>query len=105
MATAEEVKSFAEAMPAHLRIAVPLAAWCALRMGEVLGLQRRDLEHLDDPSRATLHVRRQWNSQAKSLTLPKAGSARSIAIPAALLPAVVMHLGTFTGRDRTAPVL
>jgi integrase len=105
VATAEEVKSFAEAMPAHLRIAVPLAAWCALRMGEVLGLQRRDLEHLDDASLATLHVRRQWNSQAKSLTPPKAGSVRSIAIPAALLPALVMHLGTFTGPEPTAPVL
>ena len=105
VATAEEVKAFAEAMPEHLRIAVPLAAWCALRMGEVLGLQRRDLEHLDDASRATLHVRRQWNSQAKSLTPPKAGSVRSIAIPAALLPALVMHVGAVTGSEPTAPVV
>ena len=36
VARPEEVKAFAEAMPAHLRIAVPLAAWCALRIGEVL---------------------------------------------------------------------
>lgn len=105
VATAEEVKAFAEAMPEHLRIAVPLAAWCALRMGEVLGLQRRDLEHLDDASRAALHVRRQWNSQAMSLTPPKAGSVRSIAIPAALLPALVIHLGTVTGPEPTAPVV
>ena len=105
VATAKEVKAFAEAMPEHLRIAVPLAAWCALRMGEVLGLQRRDLEHLDDASRATLHVRRQWNSQANALTPPKADSVRSIAIPTALLPALVMHLGTFTGPEPTAPVL
>ncbi len=105
VATAEEVKAFAEAMPEHLRIAVPLAAWCALRMGEVLGLQRRDLEHLDDAGRAILHVRRQWNSQAKSLTPPKAGSVRRIAIPAALLPALVMHVGTVTGSEPTAPVV
>ncbi|MDQ3357853.1 MAG: site-specific integrase [Actinomycetota bacterium] len=105
VATAKEVKAFTEAMPEHLRIAVPLAAWCALRMGEVLGLQRRDLEHLDNPGRATLHVRRQWNSQANALTPPKADSVRSIAIPTALLPALVIHLGTFTGPEPTAPVL
>lgn len=89
VATAEEVKALAEAMPDHLSLAVPLAAWCALRMGEVLGLQRRDLEHLDDPARAVLHVRRQWNSQANALTPPKADSARTVAIPRALLPAIV----------------
>ena len=105
VATPAEVKAFTEAMPEHLSLAVPLAAWCALRMGEVLGLQRRDLEHLDDPTRATLHVRRQWNSQAKSLTPPKADSVRSIAIPAALLPALVVHLDTYTGPEPTAPVI
>ncbi len=105
LASPDEVRAFTEAMPAHLRIAVPLAAWCALRMGEVLGLQRRDLEHLGDPNRAVLHVRRQWNSQAKALTPPKADSVRSIAIPAALLPQLVLHLGTFTGPEPTAPVL
>lgn len=105
VATPEEVRAFTEAMPDNLRIAVPLSVWCALRMGEVLGLQRRDLEYLDDPARAILHVRRQWNSQAKALTPPKADSVRSIAIPAALLPQLVMHLGTFTGPEPIAPVL
>lgn len=105
VATPEEVKAFTEAMPEHLQIAVPLAAWCALRIGEALGLQRRDLEHLDDPRRAVLHVRRQWNIKAHTLTPPKAGSVRSIAIPAALLPPLRQHLETFTPSQRTAPVL
>lgn len=105
VATPEEVKALTAAMPEHLRVAVPLAAWCALRMGEVLGLQRRDLEHLDDPDSATLHVRRQWNSQAKALTPPKADSVRSIAIPTALVSALLTHLDTFTGPEATAPVL
>lgn len=30
----KEIKALTAAMPAHLRIAVPLAAWCALRIGE-----------------------------------------------------------------------
>lgn len=105
VALPEEVKTFAEAMPEYLRIAVPLAAWCALRIGELLGLQRRDLEHLDDPERAVLHVRRQWNVKANALTPPKAGSARSIAVPAALLPSLTHHLETYTPSQRTAPVL
>src|SRR5690606_22897351 len=36
VASPEEVRAFSEAMPDYLRIAVPLAAWCALRIGELL---------------------------------------------------------------------
>jgi len=105
VATPEEVKAMAEAMPDRLRVALPLAAWCALRLGEVLGLQRRDLEHLEEPERAVLHVRRQFNVKANALTPPKADSTRAIAIPAALLPALRHHLETYTPAARTAPVL
>ncbi len=105
VATPEEVRVMTEAMPERLRIALPLAAWCALRLGEVLGLERRDLEHLEDPERAVLHVRRQFNVKANAVTPPKADSVRTIAIPAALLPALRHHLGTYTPAARTAPVL
>jgi len=90
VATPEEVMAFTEAMPPHLQIAVPLAAWCALRIGELLGLQRRDLDHMDDAQRAALHIRRQWNVKANALTPPKAGkrekhraAGRAAACPAA----------------------
>ncbi|MGI8948239.1 MAG: tyrosine-type recombinase/integrase [Ornithinimicrobium sp.] len=76
-----------------------------LRIGEVLGLQRRDLENLDDPERALLHVRRQWNVKANAFTPPKADSVRSIALPAALLPALRQHLDMYAPIHRTAPVL
>ncbi|MGB5934276.1 MAG: tyrosine-type recombinase/integrase [Ornithinimicrobium sp.] len=105
VATPEEVRAMTEAMPERLSIAVPLAAWCALRLGEVLGLERRDLEHLEESERAVLHVRRQFNVKANALTPPKADSTRSIAIPAALLPALRHHLETYTPAARTAPVL
>lgn len=105
VALAGEVRAFAAAMPDHLRIAVPLAAWCALRIGEVLGLQRRDFEHLDDPNRAVLHVRRQWNVKANELTPPKADSVRSIALPAALLPELTRHLQSHTPPAPSAPLL
>lgn len=98
VATPAEVEAMAAAMPEHLRIAVPLAAWCALRLGEVLGLERRDLEHVADPARVLMHVRRQWNTKAGTITDPKADSARSIAIPRFLLPELVQHLEPSWGR-------
>ncbi len=107
IASPEEVRRMAEAMPEELRIAVHLAAWCALRLGEVLGLQRHDLEHLDDPKRATLHVRRQWLTKLSppGYGPPKRGSARPLAIPAHLLPALRDHLKDFTPDDPEAPLL
>ncbi|CAM3584573.1 site-specific integrase [Occultella aeris] len=107
VASPAEVRAMAAAMPQHLRIAVPLAAWCSLRLGEVLGLQRRDLEHLDDPARAVLHVRRQWHTKTSppGYTDPKAGSRRSIAIPAVVLSDLCEHLAAHAGPGREGPVL
>ncbi|GAB2604550.1 site-specific integrase [Pseudactinotalea suaedae] len=104
VATPEQVAAMAAAMPEHLRAAVLLAAWCALRLGEVLGLERRDLELLDDPARAVLHVRRQWNTKAGRLTDPKRGSKRSVAIPASLLPILSDHIETHAAPGRDGPL-
>ena len=57
VATPEEVRAAADAMPARLRIAVLLAAWCQTRLGELTGLQRRDLDL--DSTPATLRIERQ----------------------------------------------
>lgn len=107
LATPAEVWEMAGAMPLAWQIAVPLAAWCALRLGEVLGLQRRDFDHLDDPEKAVVHVRRQWNSKASppAYTEPKAGSRRTVAIPPALVPALVKHLEAHVGNDKEAPLV
>jgi integrase len=104
VATPEQVAAMAAAMPEHLRAAVLLAAWCALRLGEVLGLERRDLERLDDPESAVLHVRRQWNTKAGRLTDPKRGSKRSVAIPASLLPTLREHIEEHTAPGRDSPL-
>lgn len=108
IATPEQVAALARAMPDRLAVAVDLAAWCQLRLGEVLGLQRRDVEHLEDPNRATVHVRRQLNSKTSppSLTDPKSDAGRrSIAIPPHVLPALRAHLERHTDPEPTAPVL
>lgn len=105
IASPAEVDALADAMPAHLRIGVLLAAYCSLRIGELVGLERRDLEHLDDASRATLHIRRQFNTKANAITRPKADSVRSIAIPGFLLEEIAAHLKGHTQPAATSPVL
>lgn len=108
VATPAEVAAMAAAMPPHLAIAVPLAAWCQLRLGEVLGLQRGDLLHLEDPAHATLRVRRQLNSKTSppSLTPPKSDAGRrDVAIPAALLPDLRAHLDAHAAPGPAGPVI
>lgn len=51
--TVAEVFAIAEKMPEDRRLTVTLAAFCALRPGEVLGLRRRDV----DVRAHTIHVR------------------------------------------------
>lgn len=108
VATPAQVAALAAAMPDHLRIAVLLAAWCQLRQGEVLGLQRRDLEHLEDPARAVLHVRRQLNSKTSppSLTPPKSDAGRrTVAVPAFILEDLRAHLAAHAAPGAQGPVL
>jgi len=108
VATPAQVAALAAAMPPHLAIAVPLAAWCQLRLGEVLGLQRRDLERLDDDGRAVLHVRRQLNSKTSppTLTDPKSDAGRrSIAVPPFMLAELRAHVAEHAGPGREGFIL
>ena len=54
---------------------------------------------------AHFHIRRQFNVKANAMTPPKADSARSIAIPAALVPGLNYHLATYTALEPTARLL
>lgn len=106
-ATLAEVRAMAAGMPERLRVAVWLAATCALRLGEVLGLQRRDLD-LEDQEQAVLHVRRQWLMKTPGhpeYADPKAGSAGTVAIPAAIVPMLIEHLDRFVGKAPESPLL
>ncbi len=51
MLSIAEVDAFTAAMPEPWRIAVEVAAWCHLRVGEVLGLERRDVDLVHAASR------------------------------------------------------
>ncbi|QWW20115.1 site-specific integrase [Schaalia sp. 19OD2882] len=105
VATPEEVRTAANAMPNDLRLAVHLAAWCQAREGEIIGLQRRDLTLDDSP---TLHIRRQiqyLTGEGPVTTGPKSTAGdRAITIPVSLIPLIRAHLETHTGGAPTAPV-
>ena len=100
-----QVKELAEAMPEEFSLSVYLAAWCALRQGEVLGLQRRDFSGLDSAS-PTLRVERQWNQKTSppSYTPTKGKDARDVSIPATLIPLIIDHLDRHVTRKMISPI-
>lgn len=107
-ATIEELADIAGHMPARLRLAVLLGAWCALRYGEIAELRRRDL----DLKRGTLTVSRgvTWPSvrdengklvSSAVVSTPKsAAGSREVHIPPHLIADVKKHLESHTGKGR-----
>lgn len=107
VATPEEVRAAADSMPARLRIAVLLAAWCQTRLGELTGLQRRDFDL--DSTPATLRIERQVQYLAGEgpVELPpkSAAGVREIVIPASLVPVLRAHLESYVAPAGTAWLL
>jgi len=106
VATPAQVEALYAAVPERWRIGVLLAAWCQLRRGEVLGLERRDIVWSDDGKAATLYVRRQKNGSTGDLTDPKSDKGvRSMAVPPLMLDRLRAHLASHVASGRTAPVV
>ena len=94
VATPEEVQAAANAMPSHLRVAVLLAAWCQTRLGEAIGLQRRDLDLEAAPPNLRIERQVQYLAGVGPVETPpkSAAGVREIVIPASLTPALRAHL-------------
>jgi integrase len=92
IATVTEVQALAEAMPAHLQMAVLLASWCQLRRGEILGLRRQDV----DMARRTLMVVQTRSRKMDGTTVVKGPKSkagrRTIALPSNVVPPFEWHL-------------
>lgn len=101
-ASVAEVTTAVEAVPEQYRLAVLLPAWCQLRRGEVLGLQRRDVDLLH----ATIRVERAVvlpSGSGAVLGPPKtAAGTRTLNVPANIVPALQDHLDRFVGASPTA---
>lgn len=120
-ASLDEIAAVTEAMPEQYQAMVLLAAWCALRFGELTELRRRDITIVeptkeqrnaaeasgDDPpesygivrvERAVVRV-----DGGFEVTTPKSDAGRrDVEIPPHLLPAIADHLHRFTGPEKDA---
>jgi integrase len=98
-ATLEELTTIVEQMPDRLRLLVLLAAWCALRFGELAELRRSDV----DTRTGVLRVRRgvTWVDGKPIVGDPKSEAGkRTVAIPPHLLPLVREHLLQHAAKGR-----
>jgi integrase len=102
-ASLDEIEVIAREMPEQYRAMVLLAAWCALRFGELTELRRRDL-HLDEGEgvvrieRAVVRV-----EDGFQVTTPKNDAGvRDVHVPPHLLPVLQAHLDKFVADDKDA---
>lgn len=97
IASIAEVNAAAEATPEHHRLAVLLPAWCQLRRGEVLGLQRRDIDLLRRTIRIDRSVVRPMYGDVTVGPPKTSAGQRTVAVPSNVLPALKQHLERYVG--------
>jgi len=101
-ASLAELEALVKAMPAKYRLMILLAAWCALRFGELTELRRRDI----DLKRRVIHVRRgvAWVDSKPVIGPPKSDAGkRDVAIPPHLIPLIKDHLAEHAGIELVFP--
>lgn len=95
-ATVSEIGTIADAMPNRWSLMVLLAAWLAMRFGELTELRRKDIDLDDEVVRVRRAVVR--TDDGFTVTTPKSDAGvRDIAIPPHLLPAIEDHLSEHVG--------
>jgi integrase len=102
-ASLAELETLVTAMPARYRLMVLLAAWCAMRFGELAELRRSDIE----VNNAVIRVRRGviLGDDGREVKDPKSEAGkRSVNIPPHLMPAVKAHLHDHVAAARNALV-
>lgn len=100
-ATIEQLETMAGEMPEHLKLMILLAAWQAMRFGELVELQRRDC----DPKGGVIRIRRAAVRVDKGWKVgdPKSDAGkRDVAIPPHIIPAIEDHLAKHVGPEPNA---
>jgi integrase len=99
-----ERKERSQSLDSSLRIAVLLAAWCQCRRGELLGLERRDVDLLH----GTVRIERTANHAPGGVVIgpPKSDAGiRTIVFPSNILDDLTSHLDQHVGTDPWSPLL
>jgi len=99
-ASLAELEALVDATPERYKLMILMAAWCALRFGELAELRRRDV----DVKNRVIHVRRgvTRTKGARIVGNPKSDAGkRDVAIPPHLMPLVQSHFARHAqvGRD------
>lgn len=102
-ASPEDIAQIADGMPESERLAVLLAGWCGLRLGEVLALRRRHVSTGPD-STAWIRVDAQVQARGSGVreeTPKTSAGARSVPVPPHVATDLGSHLEVHaaTGRD------
>lgn len=92
IATPEQVAEIREAMPAELRITIDLAAWCAMRFGEIAALKGSDLNLSEGTIHITRSIKRGMHGEPVEGKVKSRASRRTIAIPPAALERIKQHI-------------
>jgi integrase len=90
-----------EALPPRYRLMLLLAAWCAMRYGELTELRRKDI----DLTNGVVRIRRavvRVNGEFIVGTPKTDAGTRDVAIPPHLMPEVRQHLHQHTKSGREA---
>lgn len=96
-ATLAELETIVDELPDRYKLMALLAAWCAMRFGELAELRRKDIDLQNNRVKITRGVVR---VEGKFIVGPPKSDAgvRDVAIPPHLLPVVKAHL-----KDHTRP--
>ncbi|QEN13460.1 tyrosine-type recombinase/integrase [Mycolicibacterium sp. ELW1] len=97
--TPAELDTVAQSAPEAYRVAVPVAAWCGLRFGELVELRRKDVH--DDGERVTLKIRRAATRVDNKLVVgpPKTDAGiRDVTVPPHVAEQLREHMQKHTGR-------
>lgn len=98
-ASLTELHTIVASLPENRRAIALLCSWCALRIGEVLELRRKDI----DLSKGTVRIERSVARITGALIVgtPKsAAGRRSVTVPPHVIPALTEHLARHVGGGR-----
>jgi integrase len=100
-ASLKELETIVAELPERYQLMALLAAWCAMRFGELAELRRRDIDLRDKRVMIRRGVVRVDGEYVVGPPKTDAG-IRDVAIPPHLIPMVKTHLERFTGASKDA---
>jgi integrase len=100
-ATLDELETIVDQLPDRYKVMALLAAWCAMRFGELTELRRGDIDLRNNRVKIRRGVVRVEGGFVIGSPKTEAG-VRDVAIPPHLVPMVEAHLAEHTGPGRDA---